>query len=103
LRVVNLAGGIIEHHQQIVAAAVPQPGVRAAIQMQQHARQRTTRSPPAMHPAPPPLGHQSGTLQRQLHPGVAQGNAMLLPQLLVKMAHVEIEILLAIQRQHPLS
>src|SRR5215469_16290241 len=69
--------------------------------MHQHPGQRTARPPPAMYPAPALLAHQTGTLQCPLHPGVAEPDVLLLPQLLVKMAHVEIEILLSIQNQHP--
>jgi len=68
--------------------------------MQQHARQRTSRTPLAVHAALPAPGHQSGALQRLLHPRVAQLDPVLLHQLLVKMAHVQIEILLPIQPQH---
>src|SRR6266568_2017045 len=54
-----------------------------------------------MHAPAAGLLHQPGPLQGQLHPGIAQGNALFLPQLLVEMAHIEIEILLSIQSEHP--
>jgi hypothetical protein len=39
-----------------------------------------------MHDAPASLAHQSSSFERQLHPGVAEGKAVPLAQLLVKMA-----------------
>ena len=51
LRVVDLAGGIVQNHDQVVPALILKPAVSAAIDVQQHARQRPPRSPFAMHPA----------------------------------------------------
>jgi hypothetical protein len=48
LCVVDLAGGIVEEDQQIVAAVVLEPGVRAAIEVQPHPRQRAAFPPPPM-------------------------------------------------------
>jgi len=48
-------------------------------------------------------GHQPGSLQRLLYPAVAQPDAFLFPQLLVKMPHVEVEVPLLVQRQHSLG
>ena len=44
--------------------------------------------------------HQARPLQSLLHPGVAQFDAVLGLQLLVKMSHIEIKILLPIESQH---
>jgi hypothetical protein len=53
-----------------------------------------------MHPAFAALSHQPGGLQGALHPRVTQPDVVLLSQLLVKMPHVEIRILLLIQPQN---
>ena len=72
----------------------------AAVDVQQHPRQRPPRTPLAMHSALAPPRHQPRSLQALLHPGVAEFDLMLARQLLVKMPHVQIEILLPIQPQH---
>src|SRR5438477_2012326 len=74
----------------------------AAVDVQHHPDHRPPFPPPPMHPALPLLGHQPGPLQRQLHPTVAEQQAVLLPKLFVKMPHTEIKILLPIQGQHAL-
>ena len=51
LRVINLAGGVIQNHDQIVPALVSETTVPAAVDVQQHPRQRPPRSPLAMHSA----------------------------------------------------
>src|SRR6185312_6695955 len=91
LRVVNLACGIVENHDQVVPALILKPLVPAAVDMQQHPRQR----PPLA-----PSRHQARSLQRLLHPGVTQLDPVLGLQLLVKMLHVQIEIFFSIQREH---
>src|SRR5271169_2773301 len=53
-----------------------------------------------MHPALAPLGHHPRSLQQPFHPAVADRHLVLLLQLLVKVPHVQIEILLPIQPQH---
>ena len=100
LRVVDFAGRVVEDHDQVVPALVLKPLVLAAVDMQQHPRHRTARTPLAMHPALAPSGHQSRALQCQLHPGVAQIDPVLVAELLVKMPHVQVEIPLAIKPQH---
>src|SRR6266851_5248693 len=81
-------------------ALILEPAMAAAIDVQKHAWQHTPGSSFAMHSAFPSSLYQPGSLQGQLHPGVAELNLVLLAQLLVKMPHVQIEILLAIQSQH---
>src|SRR5712692_5401114 len=103
LRVVHLAAGVIQHHDQVVPLLAPQPPMRAPIDVQQHPHHRPPLAPPPMHA---PLGgflHQPSALQQQLHAGVAQLDAVLLAQLLVKVPHAEIAILLPIQPQHLLD
>ena len=72
----------------------------ASIQMQQHPRQGPTGAPFAVWASPPPLPHQARPLQGQLHPGITELEAVLFPQLLVEVPHVQIKILLTIQFQH---
>ncbi len=64
----------------------------AAVDVQQHARQRPPFPPLAMHSPFAPPRYQSGPLQSLFHPAVAQLDPVLLAQLLVKMLHVQIEI-----------
>jgi hypothetical protein len=49
------------------------------------------------------LAHQARSLQRLLHPAVAHLQLVIFPQLLVKMQHAEIEVLLLVQRQYLLD
>ncbi len=51
LGVVDLAGGVVQDHQQVVPALVLKPAVAAAIDMQKHARQGPPLAPLAMHAA----------------------------------------------------
>src|SRR3990172_437720 len=60
-------------------------------------------TPLAVLPPRAPLGHQARSLQGELHPGVAQVDAVLLPQLLVKVPHGAVKILLPIQLPHLLD
>ncbi len=99
LRIADLAGGIVQHHDQVVPAGVLKPAMATAVQMQQHPRQRAPRPWLAMHPTLAALLDQPRPLQRQLHPGVAELEALLLAQLLVKMAHVEVGVLLLVEPQ----
>jgi len=75
--------------------------VPAPVDVQQHPRQRPPFPPPPVHPALAFPPHQPCSLQRFLHPRIAQPNLMLLAQLLVKMSHVQIEILLLVQPPAP--
>src|SRR5215831_10778486 len=61
-----------------------------------------TAAAPAVYDAPtfPSAGHQPRSLQRLFHPGVTQLDPMLGLQLLMKVLHVQIEILLPVQREH---
>src|SRR5579864_263918 len=71
-----------------------------AIDVQQHARQWTPLPPSAVHPAFFRSRYQPRSLQRGFHPRVAQINLVFGLQLLVKMANVQIEILLSIESQN---
>jgi hypothetical protein len=96
LRIVDLAGGVIQDHDQVMPSLILKPLVMAAVDMQHHARQRTTLTALAMYTALPLPLHQAGTLQGLLDPRVAQPDLMFLRQLLVEMTHVQIEVLLPV-------
>jgi len=83
LRIVDFAGGIIQDHNPVVPAIVIQPSVCAAIDVQQHPRQGSSLSPPAMRPAPLSPLHQPRSLQGLLDPRVAQLDRVLFLQLFV--------------------
>src|SRR5258708_5401341 len=100
LRVIDLARGVVQNHDQVVPPFILKPLVAAAVDVQQHPRQRPPLAPFAMHPALAPPRHQPRSLQRLLHPGVAQLDAMLSFQLLVKMLYVHVEILLPVEREY---
>src|SRR5205807_7607919 len=88
-RTTNLAGGIVQNHDQVIPALVLKPSVPAALDVQQHAGQRPPWTPLAMHPALAPPRHQSCPLQGLLHPAVAEFDLMLIAELLMKMPHVQ--------------
>src|SRR6266568_2340824 len=100
LRVVGFVGRVVEHLDQVIPAVVLEPLVMTPIQVQQHPRQRPRRPPLAVYAALPRLLHQPRSLQGQLDPRVAQPDAMLFPQLLVKVPHVEVVVALLIEPQH---
>src|SRR5216684_858364 len=100
LRVIDLAAGIIQNHNQVIPALVLEPAMPAAIDVQQHAGQRPPRPPLTMHPAFSSARYQSRSLQGLFHPAVAELDLMVGHQLLVKMPHVQIVIPLAIESQH---
>src|SRR6266536_1745379 len=100
LRVIDLAAGIVQNDNQVIPALILEPAMPAAIDVQQHTRQRTPRSSFAMHSALAPPLYQPGSLQGQFHPGVAECNLVLGAQLLMKMSHVQIEILLPVESQN---
>src|ERR1700730_4686691 len=83
-------------------AIILKPAMLAAIDVQQHARQRAPRTPLAMNPALTPTGDQPGSLQHSFDPAVTELNLLLGAQLFVKVTHVQIEILLPVELQNAL-
>jgi hypothetical protein len=77
-------------------ALILKPLVMAAVDMQHHAWQGTTLTALAVDASLRLPPHQAGALQCLIHPGVAQADLMLLRQLLVEVAHVQIEVLLPV-------
>ncbi len=65
--------------------------------------QRAPFAPLAVDTALAGLGHQSCPLQGQLYPGIAQMDPVLAAELLVKMAHVQVKVLLPVKPQHLLG
>src|ERR1017187_8552952 len=100
LRVINLAVGVVHNYQQVVPALILEPAMLAALSVRKHPRQRSPRTQLAMHSPFAALRHHPGPLQQSLHPAVADLDLVFLLQLLVKVPHVQIEILLPIQPQH---
>src|SRR5437899_512674 len=84
-------------------SARPGTSDAAAIDVQQHPRQRPALAPLAMHSPLALPRHQSRSRQRQLDPGVTQPDSVLLHQFLVKVQHIQIEVLLPIELQHLLG
>jgi len=69
----------------------------------QHSWQWSPRPPLAVLAALAPRLYQSRSLQGLLHPGVTQLDLVFCSQLLVKVLHVEVKVLLLIQPQYRLS
>src|SRR5262249_6499166 len=87
-------------HDQIVPPLVPKPLVLTAVNVQQHARHRTPFSPPPILAALLAPCHQTGTLQRLLHPRVAQLDPVLLAKFLVEVPNVQVVVAFLIQPQN---
>lgn len=77
-RMVDLAGSVIQDRHQVVPALILKTLVMAAVDMQRHARQRTTLTAPAMHAAPSSQqfarGHGTSPAAQSLRSGRATGN-----------------------------
>ena len=96
LRVIDIAGGIVQDHDQVVLTLILKPMVFAAIDVQHHPRQRTPLTPLAMHAAPGLALHQAGCLQGLLHPRIAQPDLVFFAELLMEVPHVQIEVLVPV-------
>jgi len=73
----------------------------AAIDVQQHARQRPPLAPLPIRAPLATTGDKPGSLQHPFHPAVAELDLVLGLEFFVKVAHVQIEIPVAIEGQHP--
>src|SRR5262247_1820866 len=103
LRVINLTGGVVQNDNQIQLPLVLKPSMLAAVDVEQHPRNRPTRPTPPVRAALPSCGDQTRRLQRLLHPRVAIVDAVLFAQFFMKMPHVEIRVPVAIQTEHSLQ
>src|SRR5437588_9284118 len=87
LRVIDLAGGIVQNHDQVIPALVLEPLVMTAVDMQQHAGQRppwapacdappaASAAPPAPTLARPPSPSCNSARSRALHPTSGEHDA----------------------------
>jgi hypothetical protein len=100
---IDLGRGVVHGHDQVERRLPGQPGVARAVLKQQHARQRPARPLPAVRRALPCPPHQARVLQHPLGPGVAEREAVLRHELLVKVLHREVEVARAELLQHPLD
>ena len=85
---------------QIVPTLILKPVMIAAIDVQQHAGQRTTFTSFTVHSALGLALYQTGRLQRLFDPRVAQADLMVLDELLVKVPHVQIEVFVPVKAQN---
>jgi hypothetical protein len=102
LRVVDLAAGVVQNHDQVMPTLVAEPLVFAAIDVQQHAWHRPPFSSAAVLAAFSSSRYQPCSLQCLLHEGIAQLDVMLFAELLMKVTHVQIEVGIPVQTQHQL-
>src|SRR5215475_13078751 len=100
LGVIDLAGGVIHDHQQVVPAIVTEPAMLTGINVQEHPGQGPPRSPLTIFAALALRLYQSRSLQSLLHPGVTQLNLVFTLQLLVKVTHVEVKVLFLVEPQY---
>jgi len=82
--------------------AVLKPAMMTAINMQHHPGQACAGPSFSMRRPRSATLHQPGPLQHVLDPRIAAVHLVVRTQLLVKMPHIQIKILLSIQRQHPI-
>ena len=105
LGVQQVLGGIVDDGQQglPLRGHEGQPGVEAAIEVQQLAKARAGLPAPAVPPARPPLGQQARLLERRLDVGVGQGDVVVATRELVEVAAIEALVPLAVEPQHTLD
>ena len=99
-RRIDLAGRVIERHDQIEQRLALEPGVARAVLMQHHPRQRTTLALPPMRSLARRLPNHALPLKMQLGPGVAPPKAVILHQMLVEVLDGEARVALAIKPLH---
>ena len=100
---VNLAGRVVERHDQVDRRAAFDPCVTRAVLMQHHAPQRTPRPLLAVGAALLRPLHQTGRMQRELGHRVTELVVVPLHQLLVEVLDREIGVLVPVQPEHPLE
>jgi hypothetical protein len=100
---IDLAGGIVQRHDQVERRLAVQPFVPRTILMQHHAAQRPARPLAAMGSAPRCRGQKTLAVQKRLGPGVAPIKAVHPDQPLVEMLGGEPAIARPVQLSHPLG
>ncbi len=105
LAVEDLLGGVIDHgDQRLLAGGIQrQPGMDAAVGMQQFAETGARLPAAPMPSAQAPLGDQPRPLQQRFDKGIGQRDRMLSPGDLVEVAGIEAQIPLAVQAQDALD
>ena len=91
-----LTRNVVQDYDQVVSAFVAKPLMLAPVNVQQHAWQRSPLAPPLVFATLAAARHQARSLQRFLHPGEAQLDAVLFAQLLVKASDVQVEVSLCL-------
>ena len=93
----HLLGRIVDGGDQRLPRGGDQgePGVLAAIEVDQFPEARPRLPAAAMPPARPPLAHQARRLQRLLHERIGPRDAMLAPRHLIEVPHVEPRVAIA--------
>ena len=100
LRIVDLAGGVVQDHDQTIITIILKPAMLAAVDVQHHTRHLAPRSSSTVRTAPPFPGYQSRALQRWFPPRVAQLDPFPLLELFVEVPHVQVAVLLLLQPQN---
>jgi hypothetical protein len=95
---IDLTGGIIHHHDAVLGTFQPwYPGVGARIGMEEHASEWPSRPGLSVWPPAGSLGYQSGCLQGGFDPGVGKPDTVCACELLMKVEHVKVVVVLSIQ------
>src|SRR5882672_9808309 len=100
---VDLARRIVQRNDQIHRRQTFDPDMARPVLVQQHAPKRPTWTLLAVRRTLRRLLHQARRMQGELRHRVAQHIAMPLLQLLVKMLHREVRVLVSEQPHHPLQ
>ena len=103
-RRIDRACGIVERDHQVEILLQPRdPAMCRTVLEQQHARQRSARTPLTMCAAPLRLRHQAGRLERQAGHRVAELVAVSTHQLLVKVLHREVAVAITVELPHAIQ
>ena len=100
---VDLRGGVVQGDDQVERRPARQPRMTRAVLMQHHADAGLARPPPAMRPAPRRPRYQTRPLQHRPGPAVAQGEAVMLAQMVVEVLDRPADMAGAVLLQHPLD
>lgn len=104
LGVEQALGGVVEHGDEGLTflGAVGQPGVRAAVQVQELAQAGAGLAAAAVAPPGPALGHEARLLQRQPDEAVGEGHRMISPHQVMEVPDVEPGIALPVEPEDAL-
>ncbi len=100
-RRIDLAGGIIQRHDEIKLGRPFEPRKGATILMQHHAHAWLARPLAPVRPAPGGPLHKPRRLQLHLGPGVAPAEVVLPLQVLVEVLHVPTHVVGPVLAKHP--